>query len=117
MDGYRLSHTDLTRVQVFTLVQRQHLTLAEAAERLGLSLRQTRRLSHRFEARGAAGLVHGNRGRRAANRVDDATQARILELRDTDYGACNDSHLQELLAAEHAITISRGSSRRNIQNA
>ena len=75
-----MSQTELTRAQVLTLVTQQHVTLVQAAARLGLSHRQTRRLYARYVQDGAAGLVHQNRGRPAANRLDDATRAFIGAL-------------------------------------
>ena len=50
--------------------ERGKLTTREAAEVLGLSTRQVRRLRRAVERRGAAGVVHGNRGRAPSNRVD-----------------------------------------------
>lgn len=106
-----MSQREMTRAQVLALVQQQHLSVAEAAERLGLSVRQVRRLLQRFARGGAAAVIHGNRDRPAANRIDAATQAEILRLRDTHYAACNDVHLQELLAFEHQIRVSRATLR------
>ncbi len=42
----------------------------------------------------------GNRGCRPANRVDEATRARIVALRRTTYRVFNDTQLAERLAAE-----------------
>ena len=49
--------------------------VADAAAYLRLSVRQVGRLADRLRTEGATGLVHGNRGRRPANRVDEAVRA------------------------------------------
>ncbi len=64
-----LSQKELSRARVLALVTEGHLSVKEAAGRMGLSARQSRRLLRRYEKAGAAGLAHGNRGRPAANGV------------------------------------------------
>src|SRR5487761_2407505 len=86
------------RLFVLTHVLAGELTLDEAATYLQLSTRQVRRLLGEVRADGAAALVHGNRGRRPANRVDDATAARVVELARTTYAGFNPVHLAECLA-------------------
>ena len=48
------------------------LAIEEAAELLGLSVRQTWRLRARYIERGPVSLAHGNRGRAPANRLPAA---------------------------------------------
>ena len=71
------------------------VTNAEAAQALGLSVRQFRRLRAAYRRSGVEGLLHGNRGRRAPNRLLDAKRKRIVELIHDRYAALNDSHLTE----------------------
>ena len=52
------------------------VTNAEAAQALGLGVRQFRRLKGAYRRAGVEGLLHGNRGRRAANRLADPDHAR-----------------------------------------
>jgi len=74
------------------------LTLEQAATYLRLSPRQVRRLVEGFRADGAGALVHGNRGRRPANRVDDAVARRVVDLAATTYAGFNPVHFAECLA-------------------
>ncbi len=50
-----LTMEELERLEVLTHLAARRLTQRRAAERLGLSTRQVRRLVRRFAARGAAG--------------------------------------------------------------
>ena len=86
------------RLTVLTHVLAGELTLEQAAAYLRLSTRQVRRLLVELRGEGAAALVHGNRGRRPANRVDDDVAARVVELARTTYAGFNPVHLAECLA-------------------
>jgi hypothetical protein len=88
------------RLYVLTHVLAGELTLEQAATYLQLSTRQVRRLLGGLRADGATALVHGNRNRRPANRVDDATAARVIELARTEYAGFNPVHLAESLAED-----------------
>lgn len=88
------------RLFVLTHVLAGELTLDEASAYLRLSIRQVRRLVEGLRAEGAAGLVHGNRGRRPANRVADEVAHRVVELARTTYAGFNPVHLAECLAAD-----------------
>lgn len=67
---------------------------------LVLSGRQVRRLIERSRAYSGAALVHANRGRRPANRVDERTRGRIVELATGEFAGFNPVHLAECLAEQ-----------------
>ena len=58
------------RARVLTRILMGELTMAEGGTELGVSERQLWRLRAAFVAAGPAGLVHGNRGRVSARRID-----------------------------------------------
>lgn len=111
-DTITMRHNEQRRVWVLTRVLGGELTVAEAAELLGLTERSIHRLRVRLARDGPAGLVHGNRGRVSPRRLDEATRTRILELAKEEYAGCNDSHLADLLAEREGITIARSSLQR-----
>jgi transposase len=86
------------RLLVLTHLVAGELDVGEAAGYLQLSTRQVTRLAERLRTEGAAGLVHGNRGRRPANRVDDALRGVIVEQALTTLAGFNPVHLAETLA-------------------
>jgi transposase len=86
------------RLLVLTHVLAGELAINDAAAYLRLSSRQVGRLCERLRTEGAAGLVHGNRGRRPANRVEDAMRSSIIEEARTTYAGFNPVHLAEILA-------------------
>lgn len=103
-----LGQREQTRARVLMLIAEGITTTGEAAELLGLSMRQVRRLRRAFEQRGPAGLVHGNRGREAAHALDADVRAQVVALgrERVDY---NHTHLHELLVEEHGLAVSRRS--------
>lgn len=103
---------ELKRYFVMEQMEKHQVTGAEAARHLGLSLRQIRRLATKYRAEGAEGLVHGNRGRTANNRVDELIRVKIQELAEKEYSDYNDSHFTEELAEEYGLIISRSTVRR-----
>jgi transposase len=107
-----LSMNEIKRLYVVQQMADGKLTGRQAAERLGLSLRQVRRLIAKYREQGAPGLVHGNRGRPAHNRVDEAVRVRIEELMAEEYKDYNDCHFTEELAEEHGLHVSRATVRR-----
>ncbi len=102
---------------VLQQVEEKKLSGREAAQRLGLSIRQIRRLLEKYRKAEATGLAHRNRGRAPHNRVDEEVLKKIQELSEEEYRDYNDSHFTEELAEEHALVLSRCTVRRIRQEA
>jgi hypothetical protein len=110
METITMTIREQRRARVLNRILMGELTMVEGGTELELSERQLWRLRAALVAAGPAGLVHGNRGRVSARRIDPRRRARIIELREA-YGPLNDSHFCELLADRERITISRESLR------
>lgn len=119
MDNRRVTMTirELKRAHVLQEVDNGHMTGVEAAEVLGVSERQVRRLLKTYRTKGAEGLVHGNRGKASRRRMDEQTRERIVGLIDKDYRDYNTLHLQEELEEEHGMVVSYSALRRIRQTA
>jgi len=107
-----LNMKDIKRLYVIQQVDEQKMTAREAADNLSISLRQVRRLVAKYRTSGAAGLVHGNRGRTANNRLEETVRVKIQELAQETYADYNDSHFTEELVEEHQLKVSRATVRR-----
>lgn len=112
MRGVTLSVKEQKRLVVVLEVEAGRMIGREAAEVLGLSLRQVRRLIAAYQREGVAGLAHGNRGRPSSRTTPEEVQSRILELARSDYQDYNDTHFTEKLAEQHGIRVSRSTVRR-----
>ena len=100
------------RLDTARRIEAGELTVGEAAKVLGLSLRHTRRVRQRVKAKGKAGLVHGNRGRRSPRRTATATVRKVLALAKGKYRGFNDQHMTECLAEDDGVNLSRSTLRR-----
>ena len=105
-----LSQRERDRLKGLHEVQRRQLRQREAAERLGLSVRQVRRLLRRVRREGDRGLIHRLRGRPSNRKIARAVQQRVLgqvRRRYADFGPT--------LASEHLARQGLGVSRETLR--
>lgn len=77
----------------------------EGAEALRLSTRQFKRLRARVQQRGAAGIVHGNRGRPSRRRLSGEQRERVTAML-TGEVKLNDHHIADLLGEQgHTVSV------------
>jgi transposase len=112
-----MSRREWKRLDAVEGIGKGRLTSRKAAEVLGLSTRQVRRLRRAVEKLGAAGVMHGNRGRVPSNRVSEELRARIVGLRRKKYEGFNDQHFTEKLGEVEGVSISRPSVQRLLRGA
>jgi transposase len=105
------------RLEAVERIAKGELTVGEAAQVLGLSARQVRRVRRAVKKRGAQGVVHGNTGRVAANRLAEKIRHRIVELRRKKYDGFNDHHFTEKLTELEGVEVSRSSVQRVLRGA
>jgi transposase len=102
-----LSQGQLQRVRVMSLVEAGKITLREAAEKIGRSYRQAKRIWKRVKEEGAKGVIHGNTGKPSNHRTPREVQEKILQLSRQRYGEFNDTHFTEKLTEREKIGLSR----------
>lgn len=86
------------------------MTIREAAEVLGLSERQVKRLKKGVREYGEAFVIHKNRGRIPSHALPDEVKTLIVNLKELDkYSKANFSHFQELLQEYESINLSKSS--------
>jgi transposase len=96
-----MSEEEVRRAGVLKRVKGGELTQVEAAEMLGLSYRQLKRIYVRYRESGPKGLVHGNAGK-PSNRARPAKEReRVLKIVRKEYGGAPGERLGPTLAAEH----------------
>jgi transposase len=96
-----MSARELRRVEVLSRVKAGTLSLASAAQLLGVSYRQAKRLAHRYRAEGAKGLRHRSVGRGSNHARGTAERERVLALVREKYSGPVDARFGPTLAAEH----------------
>src|SRR3954471_5410440 len=116
METITMTAREQRRAMVVSRVLSGELTMAEGSTAIGVSERQLWRLRAAFRAEGPAGLVHHNRGRPSAQRIETERRGRVVEPRGR-HGAINHSPLCELLAERDGIAVSRESVRTILRGA
>jgi transposase len=104
---YLMSQKLLNRYSVISRLIEGSITTLEAAESLGLSERQIKRLKKGVMEEEPAFLIHKNTGRKPVHAISDDLAKKIIELRNHEnYKDANFLHFQELLEEYEGITIS-----------
>jgi transposase len=106
MDELRMSGKERLRLDAMRRVKRGELSVMAAAELMGVSLRQGRRVWKRFKAVGDAGVVHQLRGRASNRRLSQDVRERIVKLHQERYADFGPTLACEKLAEEHELTVS-----------
>ena len=107
-----MSGAERERLVVVRLIVSRQLSLGSGAARLGLCVRQVKRLVQRYRDAGDRGLVSRQRGRTSPLRLSQAQEARIVALLQGAYQGFGPTLAAEKLVERDQITISRESVRR-----
>jgi len=91
-----LTQRQLQRFQVLGLVEVGEITLKEAAAKIGLSYRQTKRIRKGVKEKGIKGVIHGNTGKASNHRTDEGV-----------YSEFNDTHFIEKSVKREGMIRSR----------
>lgn len=96
-----MSDEERKRNEVMVRVKKGDLGLRNAAEILGISYRQVKRIRKRYRKQGAKGLVHGNVGRKSNRAKPKKFRERALRLVRQKYSGEAGVRFGPTLAAEH----------------
>ena len=88
-----MSVREKKRLAVLNEVEKGRMVVREAAEVLGISERQGWRLLAAYREEGAAGLAHGNRGRKPVQVLAEEIRDRVVELAREKYVGVNHTRL------------------------
>ena len=107
-----MSRKERERLVILNKVKAKELSRREAAEILGLSLRQVHRLWLRFEADGDAGLAHRSRGRASPRRLAADDRAAALAAYRSRYRGFGPTLFAEKLAEHEGVWLSHDTATR-----
>ncbi len=106
-----MSGEEIDRLGVVRKVAARRLRQREAAERLGMSVRQVQRLVRRYRGDGAAGLVSRRRGRPPNNVIDAAVRREVMDRARERYADFGPTLACEKLTEVHGYRLSAGTLR------
>lgn len=101
-----MSQKEVQRLEVIRRVQQGGLTQAQAAQLLGLSVRQVKRLCRRVREHGELGLVSRRRGRPSNRRIAPALREHFVALVREHYADFGPLLAHEYLRQEHGLECS-----------
>jgi transposase len=100
-----MSTQELGRVQVIQQVVKQQLKQRQAAEQLGVSVRQIKRLKKAYRQFGAKGLISKKRGRPSNHQLDAQVQEHALDLLRERYADFGPTLAHEKLTEVHHLNL------------
>ncbi len=101
-----MSQREVDRYTVIKQVMDKRLRQSEAARRLGISVRQVKRLCRQVRADGAAGLICKLRGKASNRRIADSQREHYVALVRERYGDFGPELACQYLQSKHAFPYS-----------
>ena len=102
-----MSPRELSRVEVMQQLKAKRITQAQAAEQLGLTVRQVKRLWRAYRTGGAKALVSRRRGQPSNHQLDADLKAQALALLEEHYADFGPTLAHEKLTEVHKLTLGR----------
>jgi transposase len=112
MDVISMSKEELGRLEVIKRLEEKGMRQKRAAEILGLSIRQVKRLLRAYRREGARGLVSKQRGQPSHHQSDQETIRHALDLLKAHYADFGPTLAHEKLVERHGLKLSLGSVRK-----
>ena len=94
------------REKIVQKAEQRRITWQQAAQVLGITARQLRRVRKRYAAKGRKGLEDGRRGRPRKKRIAEGTAQRMCELKAGRYEAFSVQHFYDIACEKHGLTAS-----------
>lgn len=107
-----MSTKELTRLEVMQRMKEKRLSQKEAANMLGLSVRQIKRIWRRYKQEEAKGVVSKRRGQPSNHRLDEQICRQALDLLKERYSDFGPTLAHEKLSELHGVRMSRESVRK-----
>ena len=106
MDLLKMSMKEVNRLEVMQQVDGKRLKQKAAAELLGMSERQVKRLLRSYRQGGASGLISKRRGRPSNNQLAEETKRKALDLLKSKYKGFGPTFACEKLVELDGLKIS-----------
>lgn len=103
-----MTQADRDRLVTLKKAKKRLITQREAAEELGISVRQVKRLLYALKKRGDKAVVHGLRGKPSHRKIEERTEQEAVRILSAPvYQGFGPTLACEYLAKKHAIQVSK----------
>jgi transposase len=107
-----MTQADRDRLVTLKKARKRLITQREAAEELGLSIRQVMRLLKDLKKRGDRAVIHGLRGKASNRKIDSKAHEKAVAILSLDvYRGFGPTPACEYLSKKHGIDVSRETAR------
>jgi biotin operon repressor len=112
-DRFEMGQKERDRLKVLHEANQRRITQKQAAEQLGITERQVRRLVVRLRAIGDRAVVHGLRGRKSNRRIDSRVERRaVAELKKPQCRDFGPTYAAEHVSKQLAIQVGKDTMRK-----
>ena len=80
-----MSVKEADRITILDSLVKGKIKQKRAAELMGLSVRQTRRLKKKYKALGITALIHGNRGKESNHKIKEEEIEKVMQIVKSKY--------------------------------
>ena len=101
--GITMSHKELSRLEIMHKLQNRSINQSQAADILGISVRQVKRLWKIFKKEGAEGLISKKRGGKSNHQLPEGIKKKVLELILEKYPDFGPTFAHEKLTEAHKL--------------
>ena len=105
-ENLKMSVKEADRLGIMRQIDKKILTIRQAGEQLGVSLRQGKRIRKRYIQEGAQGLISRKRGLSSNNKVPRESRNRVIELLNVTYVGFGPTLASEKLLERDDIKLS-----------
>lgn len=102
-----MSQKEVLRHETIIAMDKKVLRQAGAAKKLGISIRQVKRLYRKYKDHGVSGLISKRRGQRSNNRFAEDVKKQTLKLVLANYADFGPTLAMEKLSQNHGINVSK----------
>ena len=103
-----MTQADRDRLVTLRKAKKRLITQRQAAEELGLSVRQVKRLVYALKKRGDKAVIHGLRGKPSNQRIGKSVEEEAIQILSADlYKGFGPTLAAEYLADKHDIEVSK----------
>src|SRR5207249_3300122 len=103
-----MTQADRDRLVTLKKAKKKLITQREAAEELGVSTRQVKRLLYALKKRGDRAVIHGLRGKPSNRRIPEATEKEAVKTLSADiYEGFGPTLAADYLRKKHGIEASK----------
>src|SRR5205085_8831615 len=103
-----MTQADRDRLVALKKAKKKLITQREAAEELGLSIRQVKRLLYALKKRGDKAVIHGLRGKRSNRRIEESVEKEPVKILSAEvYKGFGPTLAAEYLDEKHGIEASK----------